>query len=253
MGQGASRDWNPELYARNAAYVPALGADVLALLAPRPNERILDLGCGDGTLTLKLAEAAAEVVGVDASPAQVAAARARGLDACVLAGEALPFESEFDAVFSNAALHWMTKADEVIAAVFGALRPGGRFVAEMGGSGNIGNLLDAILAALDARGIDGRPAVPWYFPTPAAYGAKLEAAGFCVTSMEHFPRPTDLDTKMEDWLRVFAAAFDALLPEREVPAFHADVAARCRPGLYDPGRDRWWVDYVRLRFVATKP
>lgn len=166
MSARAPRDWNPELYIRDASFVPALGGDVLALLAAQPGERILDLGCGDGALTARIAEAGARVTGADASPAQIAAARARGLDARVIAGESLPFEAEFDAVFSNAALHWMVKADAVVAGVFRALKPGGRFVAEMGGAGNIATLLEAILASLDARGVDGRPAVPWFFPTP---------------------------------------------------------------------------------------
>lgn len=247
------RDWNPDLYARDAGFVPALGHDALAILAPRSGERILDLGCGDGTLTVELAGAGATVVGVDASPAQVAVARARDLDIRVVRGEALDFSDEFDAVFSNAALHWMTQPDAVIAGVFRALRPGGRFVAEMGGGGNIDHLLAAILGALDARGIDGRPAVPWFFPIPGDYRRRLEAAGFRVSRMEHFPRPTDLDCAMEDWLAVFAAAFDALLPDSEVVAFHHDVAERARPALFDTARDKWWVDYVRLRFVALKP
>lgn len=253
MNRRPARDWNPELYARDAAYVPALGADVLAQLAPQAGERILDLGCGDGTLTAELTRSGAAVTGVDASPAQVAAASGRGLDARVMAGEALTFDGEFDAVFSNAALHWMTRPDAVIACVFRALRPGGRFVAEMGGDGNIRHLLDAILGALDSRGLDGRPHVPWFFPTPDDYRARLEAAGFEVHSIEHFPRPTDLDTAMEGWLRVFASSFDALLPESEIDSFHADVADRCRDTLYDVSRDVWWVDYVRLRFAARKP
>lgn len=247
------RDWNPEAYARDAAYVTALGRDVFAMLAPRAGERILDLGCGDGRLTEDIAGTGAAVVGVDASPAQVAAARARGLDARLMAGEALAFDGEFDAVFSNAALHWMPKVDAVIGGVHRALKPGGRFVAECGGAGNIARLLDAILAALAARGIDGSALVPWVFPDPNDYGARLRAAGFEIRAMEHFTRPTDVDGGLEDWLGVFAAAFDAALPEAEHAAFHAEVAARAKPVLFDAARGRWWVDYVRLRFIAARP
>lgn len=247
------RDWNPEAYARDAAYVPALGHDVLRLLAPRPGERILDLGCGDGALTAELAATGAKVIGVDASPAQIAAARARGLDAREMAGDALTFAGEFDAVFSNAALHWMTRQDAVIASVFRALKPGGRFVAEFGGAGNIALLLRGILAALAARGVDGAALVAWFFPTPEGYSARLTAAGFEVRSMEHFPRPTDVGGDIDDWLNVFGAAFDSALPEGEIPAFHGDVARRVRHDLYDTARGTWWVDYVRLRFCAVRP
>ena len=127
--------WEPDDYAKNAAFVPALGAPVLALLDPKPGERILDLGCGDGVLTVKLVEAGAEVVGVDASDTMIAVAKARGLDVHVVDGQSLDFEAEFDAVFSNAALHWMLDGEAVARGVFRALKPGGRFVGEMGGHG----------------------------------------------------------------------------------------------------------------------
>ena len=132
-----SQRWDPRTYARNAGFVAELGRDVLALLEPQAGERVLDLGCGDGALTERLVLAGCSVVGVDRSAAQVAGARARGLDARVASGESLPFEGEFDAVFSNAALHWMRAADAVAKSVFRALRPGGRFVGELGGTGKV--------------------------------------------------------------------------------------------------------------------
>src|SRR5512142_2028530 len=133
----APQTWDPERYARNARFVADLGMPVVELLAPKSGERILDLGCGDGALTEKLVAMGCTVVGVDGSAEQVAAARARGLDCHVMDGEQLTFNNEFDAVFSNAALHWMKRADAVIAGVWRALKPGGRFVAECGGHGNI--------------------------------------------------------------------------------------------------------------------
>jgi SAM-dependent methyltransferase len=149
--------WDPERYRRNASFVPALGQGVLDWLEARPGERILDLGCGDGALTAELA-ALCETVGVDQSAEQVAAAKAKGLDARVVDGVGLAFAGEFDAVFSNAALHWMRDADAVIDGVWRALRPGGRFVAEMGGAGNVATVIEALEAAVARRGGDSRAA-----------------------------------------------------------------------------------------------
>ena len=160
--------WNAGTYVHNAGFVAELGVPVLDLLAPRPGERILDLGCGDGALTLTLAARGAEVVGVDASADMAAAARARGLDARRLDGHALSLEATggqpFDAVFSNAALHWMLDPDAVIAGVARVLRPGGRFVGEFGGAGNVGQIGRALVSALERRGLDGATVWPWYFP-----------------------------------------------------------------------------------------
>src|SRR5512138_2182814 len=141
-----AQTWDPERYARNARFVSDLGAPVVELLAPRPGERILDLGCGDGALTEKLVALGCEVIGVDGSAEQVAGARRRGIDARVADGQALDFDGEFDAVFSNAALHWMKRADAVVDGVWRALRPGGRFVAECGGHGCVDEIATALLA-----------------------------------------------------------------------------------------------------------
>jgi trans-aconitate methyltransferase len=249
--QTPTQHWDPERYQRNAGFVAVLGEPVLELLAPKRGERILDLGCGDGTLTQKLAVAGASVIAVDQSAEQVAAARARGLDARVADGAHLTFEREFDAVFSNAALHWMRDADAVIAGVHRALRPGGRFVAEMGGAGNVAKVLAAAVAALERRGIDGRSAVPWYFPSPSEYRAKLERRGFRLRTIELFPRPTPLPGEIGAWLETFGEAFLDRLPPAERPAYLAEVAAALAPALRGP--DGWTVDYVRLRFAAEKP
>jgi trans-aconitate methyltransferase len=242
--------WDPERYRRNAAFVPALGREVVALLAPRKGERILDLGCGDGTLTCELARTAS-VLGVDASAEQIAACRARGLDARVADGNALAFDNEFDAVFSNAALHWMRDPDGVIASVWRALKPGGRFAAECGGAGNVAHVIKAALDALKRRGIDGEKANPWYFPPPGEYRAKLEAQGFKIVSMMLFQRPTALPGPLGDWLDTFAECFLALLPESGRAAFKREVEEALRPHLFKGGV--WVADYVRLRFAAHKP
>jgi trans-aconitate methyltransferase len=249
---GRAQHWDPARYARNAGFVAALGGPVLALLDPRPGERVLDLGCGDGALTARLADMGADVVGVDASAEQVAAATARGLDARVMDGQALTFEAEFDAVLSNAALHWMRRAERVIDGVWRALRPGGRFAAEMGGGANIAVVLEALGAALENRGVDARAVMPWYFPTDSEYRALLERRGFAVASIELIPRATPLPGDVRDWLETFAESFLSTVPAGERPALMDELAAALRPRLL--GADGVWVlDYARLRFLAHKP
>jgi SAM-dependent methyltransferase len=187
-----SQTWNPERYARNARFVADLGMPVVELLAARRSERILDLGCGDGALTLKLVDMGCEVIGVDGSAEQVLAARKLGLDCRVMDGESLRFENEFDAVFSNAALHWMRNPDAVIAGVRRALRPGGRFVAELGGYGCCAKIKKALVEALNRRAGDGEGASPWYFPTVKDYSSRLLKGGFAISYIALIQRPTPL-------------------------------------------------------------
>jgi SAM-dependent methyltransferase len=248
-GSSARQSWEAGRYATHARFVADLGAPVLDLLAPRTGERILDLGCGDGALTEKLAALGCSVVGVDAAPDMIAAARARGLDARVMDGEGLDFEDEFDAVFSNAALHWMRRPADVIAGVRRALRPGGRFVGEFGGHTNVAAIIVALIAVLDRRGIDGAAAIPWYFPTSEAYRDELERQGFAVESIELIPRPTPLPTDMAGWLETFAEGIFSGLAPQERPAARDETIALLRSCLCDT-KGRWTADYVRLRFAA---
>src|SRR5260370_36207683 len=161
----ARQNWQAGRYAETAHFVPALGMPVLELLDPKPGERILDLGCGDGVLTERIIAAGAEVVAVDAAPDMVAAARAKGVDARVMPAQSLAFDREFDAVFSNAALHWMHPPEAVLAGVHQALKPDGRFVAEMGGHNNTAAIMVAMAAVLGRRGRDAHDFSPWFFPS----------------------------------------------------------------------------------------
>lgn len=251
-GGWAGQAWSAEGYARNARFVSDLGEAVLSWLDPKPGERILDLGCGDGALTARIAASGAEIVGVDASEDMVAAARERGLDAQVVDGRALSVDAEFDAVFSNAALHWMGQADDVIAGVTRALKPGGRFVAEFGGHGNVAAICTALLAVAREHGLDDRLAHPWYFPTAESYAARLQSHGLAIRRIVLRPRPTPLPTGIEGWLETFRRPlFDALPDTVRQEALHRAVSLLA-PSLRDE-EGRWTADYVRLRVDAVRP
>jgi len=252
MSLTPNQTWNAKQYSENARFVSDLGMPVVELLAPLPGEDILDLGCGDGALTKKLADLGCHVVGVDASSEMIAAARGLGLDARVMDGHALQFNNEFDAVFSNAALHWLKQPQNVVAGVWGALRPGGRFVGEFGGNGNVATIVTALGDILRERGIDPKALNPWYNPTTEEYRMLLEAQGFKVRSIELFPRPTSLPGSLVGWLETFAKSFVTALPPSDRLEFFEEVARRCVPKLRD-GAGHWHADYVRLRFSAAKP
>ena len=251
-GQISRQHWSAQRYAETAHFVPTLGAPVLELLTPNPGEQILDLGCGDGVLTEKIAVSGATVVAVDAAADMVAATRRRGLDARVVAGQDLDFDQAFDAVFSNAALHWMRPPEKVLAGVYCALKPGGRFVAEMGGHNNTAAIIVALSAVLGRRGLDAHRLSPWYFPSAETYREKLEAAGFAVDDIRIVPRPTPLPAGLEAWLDTFAEDFFAPLSPGDRAAARGEVVALLRPVLMDE-RGTWIADYVRLRFRARRP
>ncbi|MFC5863006.1 class I SAM-dependent methyltransferase [Acidicapsa dinghuensis] len=243
--------WNPATYVDNGAFVPALGAGVLEWLNPQPGDRILDLGCGDGQLTARIDAAGADVVGVDASAAMVEAARDRGIDARVCNAEALPFHAEFDAVFSNAALHWVHGQDAMLAGVKRALKPGGRFVAEMGGHGNIAAIQVALAAVVDRHGLGHAFNAEQrnYFPTPDSYRARLERHGFYVREIQLIPRPTPLPAGMAAWLHTFRRGVLDAIPESEREIVVNETVALLKPVLCDDAGN-WTGDYVRLRFMA---
>jgi SAM-dependent methyltransferase len=220
-----AQTWSSEGYAKNARFVTDLGTPFLELLAPRPGEHILDVGCGDGVLTKKIADLGCNVVGVDSSADFVASARKLGLTVVEKSASDMDFGPRFDAVFSNAALHWMKDADAVIGRVARALLPNGRFVAEMGGHGCVKTLLAALIEELDRRGHDGH------------------AANALI------PRPTPLPGDVMGWLTTFCGCFTALLPDADRADYLEYVRDRIKPNLCDP-TGKWTADYVRLRFAA---
>lgn len=246
--------WNPADYAANAGFVPALGTAVFDLLAPQPGEAILDLGCGDGVLTRRIADAGADVLGVDSSAAMLAAARERGLQVAQADGQALAFDARFDAVFSNAALHWMPDQAAVAAGVFRALKPGGRYVGECGGFMNVAALRTAIRAVLRARGYSPESGGGQTYQTAEAFTALNRAAGFVDVEARIIPRPTPLPTGVRGWLATFRAGFldEAGVPEAARAAVVDEIEALLQPVLCDSDGN-WQADYVRLRWQARKP
>ena len=244
--------WIPTKYQKNAHFVSELGMPLLDLLAPQPGDLILDLGCGDGTLMEQLTQFGCQVVGVDSSPEMINAVQNLGLEAYVMDGEKLTFSTQFDAVFSNAALHWMTNPDAVIEGVYLALKPHGRFVAELGGAGNVATVVNAIASCLAKRNIEMATLNPWYFPELEEYQHRLQKAGLMVEQIIMFERPTPLPQGILGWLEMFAQQFTNNLPVVERPLFIEEVIQICQPRLCD-NEGKWIADYVRLRFLASKP
>jgi trans-aconitate methyltransferase len=249
MSQATS--WNPEAYAANARFVSELGAPLLQLLQPKPGEVILDLGCGDGALTEKIAAFGCTVYGIDRSLAQIQAAKKRGLNALVMDAQELCFKGRFDAVFSNAALHWMKQPEKVIAGVWNCLQGDGRFVGEFGGKGNVDKIRSALHAGLRQRGIDPQAIDPWYYPSAEAHSKLMAREGFTVSYIELIPRPTKLPGDILSWLDVFAQPFIKSVVEGERKDFLAEVRSDLQSSLCDAAGN-WFADYVRLRFKAVK-
>ena len=243
--------WSASDYARNGRFVQELAGPIFAMLSPRPGERILDLGCGDGALTVEIKAAGTDVLGVDLSDELLAVARMKGLAVRKLDAHALDFVSEFDAVFSNAALHWMRAPQLVVAGVARALKPGGRFVGELGGHGNVAAIATAMRAVGERRRGDPALVTPWFFPTPEEYGHLLTTAGFTVKEIVLVPRPTPLKTGMEGWLRTFGRSFFDQFPEPERSEAIQEALALLHPSLCDK-RGTWTADHVRLRFIALR-
>jgi SAM-dependent methyltransferase len=238
--------WDAADYAKVGAFVAELGGAALDLLDPQPGERILDVGCGEGTLTRKIIERGATVLGIDNSPEMIAAARANGVDAVQLAAEDMQFFAEFDAAFSNATLHWVLQKEQAARAIFRALKPGGRFAGELGGEGNIARLREALDTELLIRGhVPPVESGNWY-PSPEEFAAIYEAAGFAEIDARLIERPTPLDHGIDKWVTTFRKGWldRAGVPEAERAEIGDAVAGRFGSNV---------ADYVRLRFIMRKP
>ena len=242
--------WNPNTYNQHTAFVSELALPVVDLLAPQPGELILDAGCGEGTLALEIQRRSADVIGVDMSAEMVVATRDNGIEAQLASVTDLPFVNKFDAVFSNAMLHWVKDAKGAITQIARSLKPNGRFVAEFGGEGNAHHLVDAMKRVFDMHPEWGAFENPWYFPSIEEYSALLRSARFTIDSIERIPRPTPIDGIVH-WLDVFANGITKELSPEQFTVFKQECQEIARPTLYNE-KDGWMVDYVRLRVKATK-
>ncbi|HEX2228215.1 MAG TPA: class I SAM-dependent methyltransferase [Candidatus Binatia bacterium] len=247
----SSTNWNPQSYAESARFVSDLGAPLLEMLDAKPGDSVLDLGCGDGALTEKIAAVGCFVIGMDSSLSQARATQKRGLNAVVADGQCFFFKRTFDAVFSNAALHWMKEAENVLVSVAQCLKPAGRFVGEFGGEGNVAIIRAALHEALRRRGIDPWKVDPWYYPAPDEYAALLARRGFVVSYIELLPRPTRLPGDIVAWLDIFAQPFTKAVTDTERGTLIREVCDVLEPRLQNPD-GTWCADYVRLRFKAIK-
>jgi trans-aconitate methyltransferase len=253
-----SNVWQPDFYDTKLGFVAQYGKEVVKLLAPEPGERILDLGCGTGELSNEIAGQGAKVIGLDYSSEMIAKAKVKypALNFVVGHAQNFTFDEPFEAVFSNAALHWVPEAEETAACIWNALKPGGRFVAEFGGKANVGEIVKAISEVIaDDFGRDADKLNPWYFPSLGEYASLLERQGFRVLFASHFDRPTPLadgEHGIFHWLAGFAGnSFLASFGEDEKKHIYEKVADRAKQSLFQDGI--WMADYKRIRIAAVKP
>ncbi|AFY53714.1 trans-aconitate methyltransferase [Rivularia sp. PCC 7116] len=249
-----NNSWNSSLYQDKHAFVWKYGENLLEILNPQPNETVLDLGCGTGQLTAKMAESGAEIIGIDSASEMIEKAQKNYPQLIFKVADARQIElpQPVDAVFSNAVLHWIPQADEVISSVNKSLKTGGRFIAEFGGKGNIESIVKALYAALEKIGVDASKLNPWYFPSIGEYAAKLENHGFEIVYSNLFYRPTLLqdDAGLSNWIKMFAGNFFKGLSAEEINQVINDVEKQLKPKLYRDGR--WFADYRRIQVKAIK-
>ncbi|MCM3537224.1 class I SAM-dependent methyltransferase [Priestia endophytica] len=253
---GTKNQWKPEYYNQTASFVAKYGKGLFPLLRAKENECILDLGCGTGKHAHEIALAGASVIGIDASQHMIKKAKESypHLEFRTGNGEDFQLERKVDAVFSNAALHWMKRPERVISSVNRCLKTGGRFVGEMGCKGNVASIIQALYQALEEYGIEKKEIYnPWYFPSVGEYTTLLEQGGFEVCYVSSFVRPTELvkeNEGIEGWIANFARDFLAPVDESVQGEVVKRVESIAREHLYE--NEKWIADYKRLRFLAIK-
>ncbi|NNE78035.1 MAG: methyltransferase domain-containing protein [Pricia sp.] len=254
--QQVTHKWNAELYNGKHAFVYEYGKSLIELLNPQVEERILDLGCGSGALTAEIYKLVSSVVGIDKSPEMIETARKNFPAVLFKVGDASNFiyEEKFDAIFSNATLHWVVSYKKAIANMYANLVDGGRIVVEFGGKENVKTIIEALRDSLEKRGFSEQARTQlWYFPSIGEYTSALEIQGFRVTFAQWYDRPTELDdevTGIIDWLTMFAQPFFKGITAKEVIEIKKEVQRKVQPKLFQDGK--WFADYKRIRVIAYK-
>ena len=248
--------WEANLYRQKHGFVFDYGKDLISMLNPKAGERILDFGCGTGELTAEIAQSGAELVGIDASSEMIKAAQEQfeGINFIEARGESFIDSKQYDAIFSNATLHWILNPEAAISAMYSNLKPGGRLLLEMGGKGNVATIIETLQDVLEEHGyVQQSKTVNWYFPKLGTYSYFLEKNGFKVTFAHLYDRPTKLNdpnTGIIDWLTMFAGKYFTGIPAEDVSSIHKIVQDRAKERLYKDGH--FYADYKRLRICAIK-
>lgn len=247
--------WDSKLYDNQHDFVSKYGEEVIELLDPKNGEEILDLGCGTGDLAEMIAEKGAKVTGIDNSADMIETAKKKypSIDFQVKSATDFSFDKQFDAVFSNAALHWVLEKEKAVKQIYNCLKTKGRFVAEMGGKGNVAHIINALKDALIKNGFPENSKIEnWYFPSLSEYAALLERNGFRVVFASHFDRETLLkdENGIKNWLRMFASSYLKSVGEKKVDTILEEVEKQLKSTNFHDGK--WYADYKRLRIVALK-
>ncbi|SHN37657.1 class I SAM-dependent methyltransferase [Gracilibacillus kekensis] len=248
-------EWQSNLYDDKHHFVSKYGKGILELLEPIKDEKILDVGCGTGDLAAEISKSGAIVRGIDKSESMIQTAKSKysHLNFDTVDILKMNFNEEFDAIFSNAALHWLLQPKEGLQKIYQSLRKGGRFVAEFGGKNNVLEIRNALQEAYNDLFRDYPPLKnPWYFPSIAEYTTLMEEVGFTVHYARYYSRPTPLEGAdgLANWLSMFGEGMLKHLQTDEKRRLIENVEKRLKSTLYV--NHQWIADYCRIQVIGNK-